>query len=106
DRVLVAFDVEGARLRVPEGEQIDRRQIARRVVEEHVFRARIAGADRPRRRAGVPVVHRGVELQTGIGAGPGRVADLLPQVARLFRIGDALAVAPGQVPVAIGFDRL
>ena len=42
DGVLVALDVERAGLRVAEGEQVDRREIAGRVVEEHVFRARIA----------------------------------------------------------------
>ena len=91
DGVLVALDVERAGLLVAIGEQVDRGEIARRVVEEHVFRARIAGADRSGRRAGVPVVHGGVELQAGIGAGPGRVADLLPQVARLHGLGDLLA---------------
>ena len=116
-RMLVAFDVvklalelfagggRGQRLGV-EGEQVQRRQIARGVVEEHVFRARIRGDDRPRRGAGVPVVDRGVELQAGIGAGPGGVADLLPQVARLQRLRYFAALgAPEQIPVAIGFDR-
>ncbi len=49
---------------------------------------------------------RGMELQAGIGAGPGGVADLLPQIARLDRLGDFSALgAPEQIPVAIGFDR-
>ena len=59
-RVLVAFDVVDAALadrsplaerrsrRGVERQQIERREIARRVVEEHVFRARIGGDDRPR----------------------------------------------------------
>ena len=43
----------------------------------------------------------------GIGAGPGGVADLLPQVARLHGLGDLAGPgAPEQVPVAVGFDRL
>ena len=106
DGVLVALDVELAGLLVAIGQQVDRGEIARRVVEEHVFRARIGAADRPGRRAGVPVVHGGVELQAGVGAGPGGVADLLPQVARLQRLGDLAGLgAPGEVPVAVGFDR-
>ena len=103
--MLVSFDVECAGLRVAIGQQVDRRQIARRVVEEHVFRARIAGADRAGRRAGVPVVHGGVELQARVGAGPRRVGDLLPQVARLHGLGDLVARAPVEVPVAVGLDR-
>src|SRR5208282_2761392 len=63
------------------------------------------GDDRPRRRTGVPVVDGGVELQAGIGAGPGGVADLLPQLARLRGLGDLPRLgAPEQIPVAIGFD--
>ena len=90
-----------------EREQVHRREIAGGVVEEHVFRARIAAADRPRGRAGVPVVHGGVVLQAGIGAGPGGVTDLLPQIARLDRLGDLARLgAPGEVPLGVGLDRL
>src|SRR5437762_2611382 len=37
--------------------------------------AGIAGVDPGRVRAGVPVVHRGVELHAGVAAGPGRLGD-------------------------------
>ena len=84
-RVLVACDVEHLGVLVAERQQVQRGEIAGRVVQEHVFRARIGRADFARGRAGVPVVDRGVELQAGIGAGPGGVADLLPQLARLQR---------------------
>jgi len=48
---------------------------------EHGFgRADVAG-----RLAGVPVVHGGVEVQAGIGRGPGGIADLFPEIARLQR---------------------
>ena len=103
--VLVAVDVERAGLLVAEGEQVQRRQIARRVVEEHVLGARVRAADRARRRAGVPVVDGGVVLQPRIGAGPGGEADLLPQLARLHGLGDLAGLgAPGQVPFAVGLD--
>ena len=92
--------------RIAELQQVQRGQIARRVVEEHVFRARIGGADRPRCRAGVPVVDRRVVLQAGIGGGPGGVADLLPQVARLQRLVDLAVEAARQLPVAVGLDRV
>ena len=103
--MLVARDVELLGLLVAEREQVHRRQIAGGVVEEHVLRARVRADDRARRRAGVPVVDGGVELQARVGAGPGGVADLLPQVAGLQGLGDLAGLgAPGQVPVAVGFD--
>lgn len=64
--VLEHFCIEVA-IRIPEGHQVERRQIARRVVQEHVFRARIRGADLTAVRACVPVVDRRMELDTGIG---------------------------------------
>ena len=79
NRVLVAFDVERLGRRVAELQQVERGEIAGRVVEEHVFGARIGRADRPELRARVPVVDGGVILQAGIGGRPCGVADLLPQ---------------------------
>ena len=73
-------------LAIVELQEIQRGEIAGRIVEEHVFRAGIGGADRPRRRAGVPIVDGGVELDAGIGRGPGRMGDLLPELARLQRL--------------------
>src|SRR5882672_9392095 len=88
-----------------EGDQVGGSQIAGGVVQEHVFRARIGGADLAGRLAGVPVVHGGVEVQAGIGRGPGGVADLFPEVARFKSLGHLLVGAADQVPVAIGFHR-
>ena len=84
-RVLVGVDVDALGPRIAELQQVQRREIAGRVVEEHIFRARIGGADGAARRAGVPVVDRRVELDAGIGRGPGGVADLVPQLAGLQR---------------------
>ncbi len=53
----------------------------------------------------MPVVHRGVEVQAGIGRRPGGVADLLPEVAGLESLGDLLGGAADQIPVAVGFHR-
>ena len=106
-RVLVAFEVELPRGLVAERQQVHGGEIARRVVEEHVFRARIAGADRPGGRAGVPVVHGRVVLQAGIGACPGGVADLLPQLSSPYGVRNLTGLgAPEQIPVRVGFDRL
>ena len=57
---------------VAERQQVQRGEVAGRVVEEHVLRARVRRADRPDCRAGVPVVDGGVELDAGIGARPRR----------------------------------
>ena len=79
--VTVGGDVEGA----VGGElhQIQRREVAGGVVEEHVLAAGIAGVDARGVLAGVPAVHGGVVLHAGIAALPGGFADLLQKVAGL-----------------------
>ncbi len=62
--------------------QIQRSQVARRVVQEHVFRAGIRSIDPRRRLAGVPAVHRRVVLHARIAALPRRFGNLVHQVAR------------------------
>ena len=103
DRMFVGRRVE--RPVVQESQKVDRGQVAGGVVQEHVFRARVRGPDRPRGRAGVPVVDGVVELHAGVGAGPGGVADLVPELARLDGLGDLAVSAPDQLPVGIGLDR-
>ena len=44
-------------------------------------------------------------MQAGIGRGPGGVADLFPEIARLQRLHYLLGGAADQVPVAVGFHR-
>src|ERR1700692_907281 len=87
-----------------ESNQVGGGEVAGGVVQEHVFRARIGGADVARGLAGVPVVHGGVEVQAGIGRGPGGVADFFPEVARFERLHHLLVGAADQVPVAVGLD--
>src|SRR3984885_6189130 len=103
--MLIGIDVELLGRGVVEGDQVGGSQIAGGVVQEHVFRARIGGADITGRFTSVPVVHGGVEVQAGIGGRPGGVADLFPEVAGLDRFGDLLVGAADQVPVAVGLDR-
>ena len=55
---------------------------------------------------GVPVVDGGVILQARIGRGPGGVADLLPQIARLQGLRDLAVEAAGEIPLAVVLDRL
>ena len=106
--MFVGLHIEPAlavRRRRAELQQVERGQIARRIVEEHVFRTRVRRDDGPRDRAGMPVVDRRVELDAGIGRGPGGITDLLPQLLRLQRLV-RLAVEPArQLPIRIGFHR-
>ncbi len=103
--MLVVGDVDLLRRRVLELEKVQRGEVAGRVVEEHVFRARVGCADGTCSRAGVPVVHRRVEVQARIGRGPGGVGDRFPQVPRLQRLHHLAVLAGGQVPFPIIFHR-
>ncbi len=104
DGVFVIGNVDVLGGRILELKQVQRGEVAGGIVEEHVFRARVRGADRARVQRGVPVVHRRVEVQARIGGRPGGVGDLLPEVTRLQRLHDLAVLAGGKVPVAIVFD--
>ena len=78
DGVAIGFDVERAVGR--ELQQVQAGQVAGRVVEEHVFAARIAGVDARRVLRGVPAVDGGVVLHAGIAAVPGGFGDLVQQL--------------------------
>ncbi|CEG08204.1 hypothetical protein BN961_01618 [Afipia felis] len=104
-QMLVGIRIETAGVCVVERQEVGGGEVARRVVEEHVFRARVRRADVAGRLAGVPVVHRGVEVQAGIGGGPCGVADLFPQIAGLERLGDLAVGAADQIPRPVGFHR-
>ena len=93
-------------VRLTEAHQVERCQVARCIIEEHVFRARVRRADRSRLGARVPVVDCGVELDAGISGRPGGVSDLLPQVARLDRLHDLVAQARRQIPGLVFVDRV
>src|SRR6202012_1628637 len=80
DAVLEVVDVE-ASVGEAEFHQVDRGQVAGRVVEVHVLAARVGGVDVARLGAGVPAVDRGVVLDARVGAAPGGVGDLVPTVA-------------------------
>ena len=89
-----------------EGQQVERGKVAGGIIEEHVFRARVRAADRPVLGAGVPGVHRVMELDARIGAGPGGMADLIPQRARLHDLGHRAIGAAQQLPVRVVLHRL
>ncbi len=82
--------------------QVERREVAGRIVQEHVFRARVRRIDARRVLRRVPAVHRGVELHAGVAALPRSFGNFVHQVAgfqalhRLHgkaRFGPPIAVA-------------
>ena len=70
------FDVERP-VGADELHQVDRRQVARRVVEEHVLAARVRRVDPAVVRARVPLVDRRVVLDAGVAAIPGTLGHLV-----------------------------
>ena len=50
---------------------------------------------------GVPGIDRVVELDAGISAGPGGVADLLPQIAGLDGLGNRAVRAADKLPIGV-----
>src|SRR5262249_40679203 len=84
--MAIGFDVEGAvgsKL-----QQVQTGQVAGRVVEKHVFGARIGSVDPSSVLRGVPAVDRGVELHAGISALPGGFGDLAEKIFGFVSIDD------------------
>ena len=103
--VLEALDVEPL-VGVEEAHQVERRQVAGGVVEEHVLAARVAGVDAVGGSAGVPVVDGGVVLHARIAAHPGGLGDLLHQLAGLVGAHRLAGDAGPGLPLAAGEDGL
>ena len=96
-------------VRSHEFHQVQRRQVAGRIVQEHVLRAGVRGVDARRVLAGVPAVHGGVELHAGIAALVRGFGDFVHQVARLVTILGLAADHGLGPPVAVlgdGFHEL
>ena len=85
---------------VLERHQVERRQVAGGIVEEHVLGAGIRRVDAAAGRAGVPIVDGGVVLEAGVGAAPGGVGNLIPQLAGADALGDAAVGPADQLPFA------
>ena len=71
-------------IRAFELHQIKRSEIARRVVEKEIFRARVGGILSIRAFAGVPFVDGGIELHSRIAADVRSFGDFAQQRARLL----------------------
>ena len=85
-------------------EQVDRREVAGRVVDVHVLRARVGCVDPARVRARVPVVDRRVVLDARVRAAPGRLGDLVHQVAGVERVDRLAADARDRLPLVAVLD--
>ncbi len=85
--------------------QVQARQIAGRVVEEHVLAAGIRCVDAAAGGAGVPVVDRRVVLDAGIAADPGRLRHLAEEVARPDGLDRLAAQHGARLPRAVLLDR-
>ncbi|TXT19205.1 MAG: hypothetical protein FD138_4368 [Planctomycetota bacterium] len=81
-RSAEAVDVEAVPF-TREFSQVDARQIAGRVVEEHVLGARIAGVDAAGVRAGVPAIDRRVVLHARVATDPSARSHLAHHVLRI-----------------------
>src|SRR5204863_3256744 len=84
--------------------EVERGEVAGRVVDVHVLRARVGRVDATRVRAGVPVVDGGVVLNARIGAAPGGVGDLPQQLARLVGVDRRAVLARGRLPLVARLD--
>src|SRR5207244_10165060 len=66
--------------------QVERQQVARRVVEEHELRTRVGGVDPACVGDDVPVLDRAVELDSRATAGPCTVCDTAYDVYNLIAL--------------------
>ena len=87
--------------------QVDARQVARRVVDEHVLRTGVRSVDPSGIGAGVPVIDRRVVLHPGIAAEPGRLGDLVHHLPGAVTGTFTIFVGhPTRGPVAVSLDGL
>ena len=103
--MTIPFNVKSRVIIRHELHQVSGCKITRRIVEEHVFRTRVACVNSATARAGMPIVDGCIKLKSGICTRPCGVGNLIPQLGRL----DSLAHFPigplDEIPVGIFVDR-
>ena len=107
-RVPVAVDVErevAVRIVAEKLREVDAREVAGRIVQEHVLGARIRRVDPIRVRARVPAVDRRVVLHARVGAPPSRDRELTPEILRVVGVADLAGRAHHRLPLAAALDR-
>ena len=105
DRVAIGGDIEVAG-GVDKLQQVERREVAGRVVEEHVFGARIGRIDATGILRRMPLVDGGVVLHARVAALPGGLGDLLHDVAGFVGLDGEMVLHGVDGEVAIAFDGL
>ena len=85
-------------------QQVERSQVAGRVVQEHVLGARIRRVDAVGGLAGVPAIDGGVVLHAGIAAAPCGIRHFAQQVARAEFFAGLAVVDVAGPPAAVFFD--
>ena len=86
--------------------QVQRGEVAGRVVQVHVLAARVRAVDPAGLRAGVPVVDGVVVLDAGVGAGPGGLGHLAEERLGVDLLDDLAGHAGAQAELAAGLDGL
>ncbi len=81
--------------------QVDRREVAARVVEEHELGAWVRRVDPARVRDRVPAVDGRVELDARVGAAPRGLRDLLHELARPVSPRHGARRPPARLPLAV-----
>src|SRR5271169_5709652 len=96
---------EGVRVELAVGaqvlHQVERSQVASRIVQEHVLRARIGRVDAVGGFAGVPAVHGSVVLHAGIAAAPRGIRHFAQQVSRAELFARFAVVNVASPPTAV-----
>ena len=87
DRIAIRVRIELAR-HLQEFQQIERCQIARGIVQMHVFGTRIGSVDAAGVGTGVPSIDRRIKLHARIRAVPGCFRDQMHQIARSYGVGN------------------
>jgi len=100
DGLAEALGIELAVLAL-EAHEVQAREVARGVVEAHVFTAGVAAVDAAAHRPGVPIVDRGVELHAGVAAGPRGLGDLAEELAGLHGLDRVAGAHSLEVPVLV-----
>ncbi len=104
-RVPEPLHIEHPGLRIVEPDQVEGSQVARGIVEKHVFRARIGSADASALGTRVPFVDGGVELQARVRRGPGGLVGQPPELPGGQALADT-AIGPAiQFPFVIPLHR-
>ena len=93
--------VQTGRLRRKKLRQIERGEIAGRIVEKHVFRTGVRCVDPAVFRAGMPLIDGRVVLRPRIGTNPGRPSDPVPQIPRLDGLADFPVDSTFELPIAV-----